>query len=123
MPQADSTDATVGTMMRLISSSRATSAACRPAAPPKLSSANFRGIDAAAQRHQADAVGHVQVDHAVDAGGGLHARQIQGIAIAVDRGFRRRAIERALAAHEGCGIEIAEHDIGVGDGRGLPPLP
>src|SRR5258708_3527613 len=43
MPQADSTDATVGTMMRLISSSRATSAACKPAAPPKLSSANFRG--------------------------------------------------------------------------------
>ena len=37
---------------------------------------------------------------------------------AVDRGFRRRAVERTRAAHEGGGIEIAEHDIGVRHGRG-----
>ena len=117
MPQADSTEATVGTMMRLISSSRATSAACRPAAPPKLSSANFRGSTPRRKRHQADAVGHLQIDHAVDAGGGLLPRQFQRRRDAIDRGFRRRTIERALAAHEGGRIEIAEHDIGVGDGR------
>ena len=87
---------TVGTMMRLISSSRATSAACSPAAPPKLSSAKRSRIDAAAQRHQADAVGHLQIDHAVDAGGGLLPRQFQRCCDAVDRGFRRRAIERTL---------------------------
>ena len=44
-------------------------------------------------------------------------RQIQRCGDAIDRGFRRRAVERTLAAHEGRGIEIAEHDIGVGDGR------
>ena len=46
------------------------------------------------------------------------ARQIQRRGDAVDRGLRRRAVERTLAAHEGGRIEIAEHDIGVGDGRG-----
>ena len=45
-------------------------------------------------------------------------RQFQRRCDTVDRGLRRRAVERPLAAHEGGGIEIAEHDIGVGDGRG-----
>ena len=105
-------------MMRLISSSRATSAACRPAAPPKAQQRKLPGIDAAAQGHQADAVGHLQIDHAVDAGGGLQPRQPKRRGDAVDGGFRRGAVERALATHEGGRIEIAEHDIGVGDGRG-----
>ncbi len=107
-------------MMRLISSSRATSAACRPAAPPKLSSANLSRIDAAAQRHQADAVGHLQIDHAVDAGGGSRSRDSSSASA-----MRSTAASDAArssgrcAAHEGGGIEIAEHDIGVGDGGSL----
>ena len=50
------------------------------------------------------------------------ARDLQRCGEPVDRGFRRLGVERALAAHEGGGIEIAEHDIGVGHGR-LPCRP
>ena len=71
MPQADSTEAVVGTMMRDSSSSRATSAACRPGRAAEAEQRKAAGIDAAPQRHQADAVGHLQIDQAIDAGGGL----------------------------------------------------
>jgi hypothetical protein len=43
MPQAESTAATEGTTTRRISRSRATSVMCSPAAPPKATSANWRG--------------------------------------------------------------------------------
>ncbi len=43
MPQAESTEATRGTTTRLISSMRATSVMCSPAAPPNESSVKRRG--------------------------------------------------------------------------------
>ena len=43
MPQAESTAATRGRTTRVISSIRATSVTCRPAAPPKASRAKRRG--------------------------------------------------------------------------------
>ena len=43
IPHAESTDAARGTTMRVISSMRATSVMCRPAAPPKERSVKRRG--------------------------------------------------------------------------------
>ena len=74
-------------------------------------------IDPAAQCHQPDAVRHVQVDHAVDAGGGFQPGKIERRRNAVDCGFRCSPVKRALASHESSRVEIAENDIGVADGR------
>src|SRR5882757_8416662 len=60
----------------------------------KTQEREFSRIDAATQRHQADAVGHLQIDHLVDAGGGLEPRQIQRCRDPIDRGLGCRAIQR-----------------------------
>ena len=73
-------------------------------------------IDAAPQRHQPDAIGHLQIDHAGDAGRSLQPGQAKRRRNPIDRGFRGGAVERTGAAHEGIGVQISEHDIGVGDG-------
>ena len=79
-------------------------------------------INTTAQRHEADAIGHLQIDHAVDAGGCLHSRQAERSGNAIDGCFCRSRIQRPLASHESGGIEIAENDIGVGHGRSEPAI-
>ena len=62
----------------------------------KTQQREFSGIDAAAQGHQPDAVGHLQVDHPENAGGGFDPLEVQRCGHPVDGGFGRRT-RRAAA--------------------------
>ena len=87
--------------------------------PPSGSSVKRRGSMPLPDRHEADAFGHLRVEDAVDAERRLLDREAER---AGDR--RARSPSRASsgfslqrAAGEIVGVEIAEHDRGVGDGR------
>ena len=54
---------------------------------------------------------------AIDAAGGVGQIGAELVAQALDRGFGGRLVELHAAAEEIVGIEQAQHDIGVGDGR------
>ena len=117
MPQADSTEATVGTITRGISSSRATSTACSPAAPPKLSSAKRRGSTPRRSviRRMPSAIFRLISRKMPAAVSSRDSFSVGGDA--VDRRLARGAVELARAAEEIVGVEIAEQQVGVGDRR------
>ena len=76
-------------------------------------------IDAAAHRDEPHPLGHVGVDDAMDAlaprpAGRCRARAAIGSTARLGRG----AVEPRAAAEEARRVEVAEHEIGVGDGRG-----
>ena len=72
-------------------------------------------IEAAADRHQSDALDHLRVHHAMDAERRVFHRQAERLRDApLDRGVRERRIERHRAAGEVCRIEPAEHDRCIG---------
>src|SRR6516165_9101320 len=79
-------------------------------------------IDTAAQGHQADAIRHFQIDHAVNSGRGLQTREAKRVRQSVDRGLRCGRVERTLPAHERSRVEIAENDVCVGNGRSRPAI-
>ena len=74
-------------------------------------------IDAAPHRNQADTLRHVGVDHAVDALGRSDAIHLQRRREPIERGVCGRRIECCAAAQEMRGIEIAEHEVGIGHSR------
>ena len=79
------------------------------------------GVVAALGGVHAGGAGHVLVDEAVDAPGGLLDGQVERLGdVGLDRLRRRVDVERHLAAEEEVGVEVAEHEVGVGD-RGLRP--
>jgi len=102
MPHAEKTAATDGTTTRWISRSRATSVTCRPAAPPKATSANWRGSRDALRRPQR---GRAE----------LGRDELDGRA-------RRARIEPDAAAEEVPRVEEAQHEVRVGHRRARPSL-
>ena len=80
-------------------------------------------IDAAPHRDEPHPLGHVGVDDAVDALRRREPVDAERSGDAVDRRFGGGMVEPAPAAEKTLRIEIAEHQIGVGDGRLLPPGP
>ena len=89
----------------------------------KTQQRKFSGIDAAAQGHQPDAVGHLQVDHADRCRRRLRCRdRPSDAATRSTAASAAAAVERTRSAHEGGCVEIAEHDIGVGDGGGFAAI-
>ena len=67
----------------------------------------------------ADAFGHVGVDHALYALGGRDGQGAESRGEGRHRGLRAGGVEARAAAEEIGGIEQAQHDVGVGDrGRG-----
>ena len=73
-------------------------------------------VDAAADGHERDALGHVGVHHPGDAlGGGQHVGA-QRLRQRRQRALGGRDVERDAAAQEIPGIEQAADEIGVGDG-------
>ena len=77
-----------------------------------------REVDAALGREHKHFVGHAHVDDFAHARGGFHHAHAKRFGdLVVDGGARRGGVEFLRAAQEIIGIEIAAHDIGVGDGR------
>ena len=76
------------------------------------------GIDTAAHRDEPYPLCHCRVDDAVDAAGRGEPVDPELGGDTVDRGLGGRPVEAAPAAEKARGIEIAEHQIGVGDRRG-----
>ena len=77
-------------------------------------------IDAAADRHQADAFGHLHVDHPMDAERRLAHRRAERLGdLFLDRPHGEVRVEAQRAAGEVGRVQVAEHDRGVGDRR--PP--
>src|SRR5262245_28652704 len=70
-------------------------------------------IDASSHRHEADALGHMRIDYAVDALGRNHAVEAELAGNAVHGCFRRATIEGCTATKEIVGIEKSKHEIGV----------
>ncbi len=122
MPHADSTEAMVGTITRRDFQFTRHFHGMQPGSAAKTQQRKAARIDAAAQRHQPDAVGHLQIDQPEDAGGSLLAREVQRARDGIDGRFAGGAIEFSLAAEKIIGVEIAEQEIGVGDGRGRAAL-
>jgi hypothetical protein len=117
MPQARRTEATVGTIdagdvevarhLDGVQPGRAAEAQEREAAR----------VDAPADRHQPDAVGHGEVDEPVDAGGGLVMADPERLSDPAHRRLCCRRVEPAPAAQEAAGVEKPKDEVGVGDGR------
>ena len=62
--------------------------------------------------------GHLGVHHVVDGGGGFGHRQPQRVGhLRLDGRLGQLLAERPVAAQEVVGVEVAEHQVGVGDGR------
>ena len=94
------------------------------------------GGSGAAQRHHGVAPGvvallddmdprracHVLAHDLIDSPRRLHRRQAQGFADSADRHRRGRSVQRHPAAQEEVRIEIAEHEIGVGNRRLRSPV-
>ena len=84
--------------------------------------AEIAGIVAAADRDQADGVGHVGVGDLDDGVRGAHGVVAEGLAdFLCHCSFSGGAIERHRAAEEPCRTEPAEDEIGVGVRRLLAP--
>ena len=75
-------------------------------------------IDAAPHRDEPHPLGHRRVDDPVDAARRGEPVDPELRSDTVDRGFGGRPVETAPAAEKARRIEIAEHEIGVGDRRG-----
>ena len=74
-------------------------------------------IEAFFHRHLADHVGHLQLDDAADPGGALRCIHSQGFCKPADGIYRCPFIQLNLPAREVVGVEVAEDQLGIGDGR------
>ena len=74
-------------------------------------------VDAAPHRDEAHPLGHVRVDDAVNAARGGEPVDAERGGDSIDRALGQPCIEPPFAAEEIRRVEIAEHQIGVGDGR------
>ncbi len=75
-------------------------------------------VVAALDRDDAQGFGHVAVDDLDDLGGSLgNLKAERRCDIAGDRGFGGGCVDRQIAAQQRFAVEIAEHDVGVADGR------
>src|SRR5207248_10948136 len=74
-------------------------------------------IDAGPYRDEPHALGHIRVDDAVDAARCGEPVDTERGRNPIDRALRQADIEPPLAAEEIFRVEIAEHQVGVGDGR------
>ena len=81
-------------------------------------------VIASADRLAPDQVGHARVDDLDDSDRDLLHGQPQGTAEPItDRAVGRVTVKRPLATEEGVGVDPSEHDVRVGHGRFVPPLP
>ena len=80
------------------------------------------GIDAPADRDQADPLGHPRVDHLVDAVGRGDAVHPEPVGDRVHRALGRGRLEPSPAAQEVAGVQVAQHQVRVGHRRGGAPL-
>ena len=69
-------------------------------------------------RHLADEVRHMVVHDLDDAGGGVADADAERLGdLLLDRVLGELAVELEVAAQEIIGIDVAEHDVGIGNGR------
>ncbi len=117
MPQADSTAATRGTMTRDRPSWRAMSVACSPAAPPNANSANRRGsTPRRTETSRTPSAMFVLTMRWMPLAAAMRSMPSAG-GNRIDGALGGRQVEPAVAAEEIVRVEIAEHEVGVGDGR------
>ena len=114
MPHAESTAATFGTMTRRISSRRATSVTCRPAAPPKATSVKPRG--STPRRTDTSWMPSAMFVLTTRAMPSAACSSCRARAPALRPRARRLHVEPDAAAEEVGRVEEAEHEVGVGDG-------
>src|SRR6516162_5450296 len=70
-------------------------------------------INASSHRHEADALGHMRIDHAMDALSRSHAVEAELFSDTVDGRFRCATIEAGTATKEVVRAEKPENEIGV----------
>ena len=117
MPQAESTAATRGTTTRPISRRRATSVTCSPAAPPKARSVNRRGsTPRRTETMRMPSAMMVLTTRWMPSAAAIRSCRARS-AIASTARCAAPASSRGAAAEEVPRIEIAEDEVGVGDGR------
>ena len=118
MPQADSTAATRGTMTRAELELARDVGDVQPGRAAEGEQREAARIDAAAHRDQPHALGHVGVDDAVDALAPPPPRSMPSAARDARRRRARRPprSSRASPPRKSVGVEIAEHEVGVGHG-------
>ena len=78
-------------------------------------------VNAAPQRHQPDAICHLEIDQTVHAGGSLGRRQAEPAGKPPYDRIGGGAVEPLAASQEALGIEVAEHEVCVRDVSGSPP--
>ena len=92
--------------------------ACIGPAPPNATSVKSRGIDAALHRDDADRGGHVGVHDVVDGARRVGDVDAERVGHATCRARRSRSVGRERdATGEARRVEVAEHEVGVGDRR------
>ena len=112
-----------GTMISFAAIASASATPCSGPAPPKGTSANSRGSMPRADRVRAYGQRHVRVDDLDDAERGVLDRQAERLRhLGFDGLVREVGIERQVAAEHLVGVEAAENDLRVGDGRLLAAL-
>ena len=117
MPQADNTEATRGTMTRARPSWRAISVACNPAAPPNANSAKRRGsTPRRTETSRTPSAMFVLMTRWMPRAAASRSMP-SAAGDAIDGALGRPLVETARAAEKIRRIEIAEHEVGVGDGR------
>ncbi len=117
MPQAESTAATRGTTTRVQLELAGDFGRVQPRCAAKGEQRELPGVDAAAHRDEPHPSGHRGVDDAMDALRRREPADPESCGDTVDRGLGGSAVEMAPAAEKARRIEIAEHQVGVGDGR------
>src|SRR5262249_56840624 len=70
-------------------------------------------INPTSHRHEADALGHVRIDHPMDALGRSHPVEVELCGNTVDGSFRRATFEARTATKEIVRVEKAQDEIGV----------
>ena len=81
-------------------------------------------IVASPDRELAEQAGHVCIDDATDPDRRLDRRQSERLGdLLVDRALRSLPVEPHPAAEEAVRIELAEHEVRIGDGHAVAPPP
>ena len=112
------TPAPTGNTTRGILSLRAIASACSGPEPPNATMLPRAIVEAALAGVDAEGARHVLADDVVDAPGRAQRLEPERLGDAVaDRRLGRRPVERHRAAEEEAGVEIAEHEVGVGQRR------
>ena len=106
-----------GTMMSFAETASANATPCNGPAPPKGTSENSLGVDAARHGVGADCQRHVGIDDLNDAECCIRDREPHRLAdLGFDGPFRELRINGQVAAQQFVGIEPAQRDLRVRDG-------